>query len=229
MSPWLIWFSAVLMSASVITQAAEIGIPALPNGTLIYKPVVSMQERRFQNLVEQRTDFSCGAAALGTILNAAYGWDLEEEDVIRGMLVNASPDLVRTQGFSMLDMKRYAETLGLRARGYRISADKLPELRVPTVVLLDVRGYKHFVVLQRVFGGFAYVGDPALGHKKLPLEEFAAGWNGIVFALIGPGYDRNNVLLSPPEQLTAKHRIDSFSPLEDAELMEFGFIQSDFF
>ena len=47
--------------------------------------------------------------------------------------------------------------------------------------------------------------------------------------MIGPGYDRTNALLSPPEPLTAKDRINAFRPVQDAELMEYGFIQSDFF
>jgi predicted double-glycine peptidase len=210
-------------------QAAEIRFAALPGGNLAYKQVISIRERRFKDLVEQKTDFSCGAAAMATVLNKAYGWNLQEEDVIKGMLATADPELVRTQGFSMLDMKHYAETLGLRARGYRIDPTRLESLQVPSIVLLDVRGYRHFVVLQRTFKGYVYLGDSVLGHKKMALDEFTRGWNGIVFAIIGPGYDRNNALLSPPEPLTARNRIDHFSPVKDAELMEFGFIQSDFF
>ncbi|WP_137822670.1 C39 family peptidase [Pseudomonas sp. D(2018)] len=219
----------MLLSALSHANAADMAVVALPGGNLAFKHVVSIRERRFKNLVEQKTDFSCGAAAMATILNKAYGWNLQEEEVIKGMLATANQDVVRTQGFSMLDMKHYAETLGLRARGYRIEAPKLESLKVPSIVLIDVRGYKHFVVLQRTFKGHVYLGDPVLGHKKMSLDEFAKGWNGIVFALIGPGYDRNNALLYPPEPLTAKHRINSFSPVKDAELMEFGFIQSDFF
>ena len=89
--------------------------------------------------------------------------------------------------------------------------------------------YKHFVVLQRTQGEYVYVGDPALGHKRYALTEFAKGWNGIVFAVIGQGYDRGNPLLTPPEPLTARNRLGRFKPVRDAELMEFGFIQSDFF
>lgn len=227
----LAWLLSIILLLSNVHEAyaAEIRFAALPGGNLAYKQVVSIRERRFQDLVEQKTDFSCGAAAMATILNKAYGWNLEEDDVIRGMLANADPEVVRTQGFSMLDMKRYAESLGLRARGYRIEPDKLEGLRVPSIVLLDVRGYKHFVILQRTFKGYVYLGDSVLGHKKMPLDEFTRGWNGIIFALIGPGYDRNNALLSPPEPLTAKNRIHTFSPVKDAELMDFGFIQSDFF
>ena len=39
--------------------------------------------------MEQKTDFSCGAAALATILRQAYWMDVDEDHVIKGMLVNA--------------------------------------------------------------------------------------------------------------------------------------------
>jgi predicted double-glycine peptidase len=227
-------FLALLLVLSVAplafpVYAATVPFAVLPGGALTYKPIVSMRERRFLNLVEQKTDFSCGAAAMASILNEAYGLNLNEEAVIQGMLAEADSELVRSQGFSMLDMKRYATTLGFRARGYRLEAKTLESIKVPTIVLINSRGYKHFVVLLRSADGWVYVGDPVLGHNKISLNEFEKSWNGIVFAVIGSSYNRNNALLRPPEPLTAKHRLNSFSPVNDAELMEFGFIQSDFF
>jgi predicted double-glycine peptidase len=145
------------------------------------------------------------------------------------MLVNADQDLVRTQGFSMLDMKRYVETIGMRARGYRIPPEKLAAVTIPVVVLMDIRGYKHFVVLQRSDKQWVYIADPVLGHKRYAQDEFTKGWNGIVFAIVGPGYDKANALRSPPQPLTARNQLDGFNPVKDAELMDFGFIQSDFF
>lgn len=220
-----------LISALTLSNALAEPKPLaiLPGGGLVFKPIESMRERRFANLVQQRTDFSCGAAALATLLNEAYGWRFSEEDVIKGMLAGADPELVQRMGFSMLDMKRYTENLGLRARGYRLEPAQLAEVKVPAIVLLDVRGYKHFVVMQVNRDGWVYIGDSVLGHRKMSLDEFAQGWNGIVFAVIGPGYNRENALLTPPEPLTARHRLDRFRPVEDAELMEFGFLQSDFF
>lgn len=209
--------------------AATVPFAVLPGGALTFKPVISIRERRFLNLVEQKTDFSCGAAAMASVLNKAYGLSLDEEAVIKGMLAEADPELVRTQGFSMLDMKRYATTLGFRARGYRLEAKSLESIKVPTIVLINTRGYKHFVVLLRSVDGWVYIGDPVLGHKKISLSEFEKDWNGIAFAIIGSSYNRNNALLHPPEPLTAKHRLNNFSLVNDAELMEFGFIQSDFF
>lgn len=216
-----------LLSGSVL--AAQMPLAVLPGGALAFKPVESIRERRFSNLVEQKTDFSCGAASLATILREAYSLDVDENFVIEGMLAGADPALVQSQGFSMLDMKRYAQNIGMRARGYRITVEALQQLKVPVIVLLDVRGYKHFVVMQRADKDHVYIGDPVLGHKRYTLEEFQLGWNSIVLAVIGPGYDRANALLSPPEPLTARNRINGFKPVNDAELMEYGFIQSDFF
>lgn len=210
-------------------DAGEQPLAVLPGGGMVFKPIISMRERRFMNLVEQKTDFSCGAASLATILNQAYRWNLSEEDVIQGMLETANVEQVREMGFSMLDMKNYLESIGLRARGYRIEVQQLPQIRVPVIVLIDIDGYKHFVVMQRSTQEWVYVGDPVLGHKRMGLSEFAQGWNGIVLAVIGPGYDRENALLDPPDPLTARDQVNRFAPLGDAELLEFGFIQSDFF
>ncbi|WP_047286702.1 MULTISPECIES: C39 family peptidase [Pseudomonas] len=219
----------LLLSLCGPVHAAQMAVAGLPGGGLIFKKVQSVRERRFSDIVEQKTDFSCGAAALATILRQAYWLDVDEEQVIKGMLMNSDQKLVQTQGFSMLDMKRYAESIGMRARGYRIPPEKLEAVTIPVVVLMEIRGYKHFVVMQRAQKDWVYIGDPVLGHKRYTHEDFVKGWNGIVFAIIGPGYDKANALLDPPAPLTAKNKLDTFYPVKDAELMDFGFIQSDFF
>ncbi len=220
---------AALIGLASVAEAAQMPIAALPGGTVIYKPVQSLRERRFADLVQQKTDFSCGAAALATVLKQAYWLDVDETHIIEGMLANSDQELVKTQGFSMLDMKRYVESIGMRARGYRIEPENLSSVSIPVVVLMDIRGYKHFVVLQRTEKDWVYVGDPVLGHKRYKFDDFVKGWNGIIFAVIGPGYDKANALLDPPAPLSAKSKINNFHPVQDAELMEFGFIQSDFF
>ena len=220
---------ACLLCVASTSEAAQMPLSVLPGGAVIYKPIQSIRERKFADLVQQKTDFSCGAAALATILRQAYWLDVDEKQIIEGMLAHADQDLVRVQGFSMLDMKRYVESLGMRARGYRVAPDTLTSVRIPVVVLMDIRGYKHFVVLQKVDKGWVYIGDPVLGHKRYKVDDFLKGWNGIIFAVIGQGYDKNNILLDPPLPLTAKGRVNNFTPVQDAELLDFGFIKSDFF
>ncbi|MDX5372445.1 MAG: C39 family peptidase [Pseudomonadaceae bacterium] len=213
----------------VASQAARLPIPGLAGGNFFTKEVESIQERRYRDLIRQRTDYSCGAAALATLLREAYNLDVDEMAVIKGMLNVADLQLVERQGFSMLDMKNYLQTQGFRAKGYRLQPHMLSSVKVPTIVLVEIRGFKHFVVMQKAVDQWVYIGDPALGHRRMSLDEFSQGWNGIVFAVIGPGYDRHNSLLNPPQPLTARDRIDRFSPIEDSELIEFGFSHGDFF
>uniref|UniRef100_UPI00197D1FC0 hypothetical protein n=1 Tax=Proteus mirabilis TaxID=584 RepID=UPI00197D1FC0 len=68
-----------------------------------------------------------------------------------------------------------------------------------------------------------------LGNKRYSRDDFVKCWNGVVFAVLGEGYDKTNALLDPPTPLTAKTKMNEFRPVGDAELMDFGFIQSDFF
>jgi predicted double-glycine peptidase len=100
---------------------------------------------------------------------------------------------------------------------------------VPVIALLDIRGYKHFVVLKKVVGDRVYIGDPALGNRIMDKNDFVAGWNGIVFAIIGKGFDRSTVLLNPPEPLTLRQRSGLVNTVGTAQLLEFGFTRSELF
>ena len=193
------------------------------------KPVWSLKAARFRNVVQQQTDYSCGAAALATLLRYAYGLHIDEGDLIEAMMGVSDPELVRTQGFSMLDMKTLVEAIGLRGRGYQMKLEDLPTIRVPTISLVDYRGYKHFVIVQRATRDVVFMADPVLGNRRVPLKEFGEGWNGVLLAVIGPNYNRNNVLLTPPDPLRRSRMVNEFRPIRDADLMEFGFTQSDFF
>jgi hypothetical protein len=186
-----------------------------------------MRDLKFVDMVPQRTDFSCGAAALATILNYAYNRTLTEDQVIEGLLAVSNQELVRKQGFSLLDIKNYIQSIGMRGRGYNVQQTTLDKINIPTIVLLDYKGYKHFVVLKKTAGEKVYISDPALGNKVMTRTEFNASWNGIVFAVIGQGFDRESVLLKPKDGFTARSLVDNFHPLSDAELFDYGFVRSD--
>jgi len=212
------------------SDAAEIRFGNIvPGAGILNKNVISMREQRYVNIIKQDTDFSCGAASLATILKYAYGRNVDEESVLRGMLEVSNPEEVRRKGFSLLDIKRYTKTLGMRGRGYKVKASKLEKIKIPTIVLIDIRGYKHFVVLQTIRNNNAYLADPALGNKIIPFDEFLKIWNGVVFAVIGKGFDRNTVLLNPAEPLSARSLASAHIPLSNSDLLKFGFTHADLF
>lgn len=174
----------------------------LPGGVGFKKQVTSMKEQRFLNVEKQNTDFSCGAAALATILKYGYGINTNEDQVLRGLMKISDQDQARKYGFSMLDMKRYVGLLELRGRGYRLPEERLDRIRIPVIVLLDIEGYKHFVVFKKSRGEKVYIADPALGNKILKKDEFVEGWNGVVFAIIHKNFDTNSILLDPSEPIS---------------------------
>ena len=189
---------------------------------VVDKRVVSFQERKFREIVRQRTDFSCGAAAVATIFNYAYGRRTNETQILVNMLRVADQRVVRTRGFSLLDIKRYVEAIGMRGEGYQVPFESLYELRVPVIVLLDTRGYRHFVVLRKARDGYVQLADPALGNRIMWREDFEAGWNGIVFAILAQPYDEKNILANPPEPLSARRLYALNSPVFDATVYDFG-------
>lgn len=199
----------------------------LPGGGFINKKMISLREQRYLNLVQQQTDFSCGAASLATILRYAYGLDVTEADMLDGLFAVSDLQLVQQQGFSLLNIKHYVERVGFRGRGYKLDENTVDELKIPTIVLLDLNGYKHFVVLKKAVGDRVYLADPALGNKIMAKDDFMDSWNGIVFAIIGKGFNRDSVLLNPRPPLTARTLIDVFAPITNADLMDVGFRHSD--
>ncbi|THD10342.1 C39 family peptidase [Metallibacterium scheffleri] len=202
-----------------------------PTGEVYRAKVTSLREARFTGIVPQATDFSCGAAALATLLKYAYDIDVNEWTVMAGMLAKADPGKVEKQGFSLLDIKQYVEGLGMRGRGYKVSEPRLRSLRVPGIVLLDTKGYKHFVVLKRIAGDRVYLADPALGNKTLAFNDFMAAWpSKAVFVVIGSGFNRNSVLLDAKGGPSARTLLGSRQgPITDAELIDFGFTKADLF
>lgn len=220
---------AVPAPVSISARAAGVRIGGiLPGGGVVYKKVKTVREARYSDLVRQKTDYSCGAAAIATLLKYAYGRDVGEDEVLRGMMRISDPELVRAKGFSLLDMKNYVDTLGLEGRGYRVPFELLKNLKFPAITLLDTTGYRHFVVLKKATEDKVYLADPALGNKAMAAKDFITGWNGVIFVVIGRGYDRETVLRTSAKSLGVR-RYALQSLTRDAAPLGFGFAHADYF
>jgi hypothetical protein len=80
--------------------------------------VEPLVEQKFRNIVRQAYDYSCGSAALTTVLNFYLGRTLSERQVMEGLLhYGESERIVERRAFSMLDMKRLVTALGYPSRG----------------------------------------------------------------------------------------------------------------
>jgi predicted double-glycine peptidase len=57
-------------------------------------------------------------------------------------------------------------------------------VKLPAIVLINVRGYSHFVVLEGIQDGYVLLSDPANGMRSEPLGEFENQWSGIFFLIL---------------------------------------------
>lgn len=146
-------------------------------------PVSSMLERRFQTVVRQQYDFSCGSAALATLLRYHYEDPQTEQSVFLGMWREGDRAQIRKLGFSLLDMKRYLAGRGINADGYKVTIAQIAKAKVPGIALIDLNGYRHFVVVKGVEADAILLGDPSLGVRREPMATFAKQWNGVFFVL----------------------------------------------
>jgi len=166
---------------------ADLVVPILQD-SVYHKQVRTLKELRLSQVVNQSEDFSCGAAALATVLHYYYGKHLTERAAITGMLTAGDKEKIQSAGFSMLDMQRLAHSLQYQAEGYRIAdVNQLKKLTVPVIALIETSsGYSHFVVVRRVTDKYVYISDPTWGNRRLSMEAFQQAWNNIILAITGP-------------------------------------------
>lgn len=173
------------MALSALTAPALAGEVRLSIGGLQTSvPVQSVRERRWESVIQQERDFSCGAAAVATLLTFHYDRPTEEIEVFDFMFANGDQSLIMRQGFSLLDIKRFLESQGYVSDGYRVSIDQFTNAGIPAIALITIRGYRHFVVVKGISEDSVLVGDPALGLKEYGLDEFESMMASDIFFVV---------------------------------------------
>lgn len=177
-------FVATALSLVSIGAFAEVGVGITTGAQRLETRVLSLLELRDQNLVRQGWDISCGAAALSTVLTHHYGAPYSEATIAVSILANTDPERVRARGgFSLLDLKRFAEAVGFSAEGYAdVTLDDLVESGLPVILPVRIRDLDHFVVFRGFVAGRVLIGDPAFGNLTLSERRFEKIWtSGIGF------------------------------------------------
>lgn len=169
--------ASALLGVSTMLHAGEIGIQGAGGNFTIR--VDSLKEQRWRATVKQRYDFSCGSAAIATLLTFHYEQPAREDDIFREMIAQGDAAKIRSQGFSMLDLKRYLDGRELDTDGFKLTLDQWAQLAVPGVVLLNMQGYRHFVVVKGIRGDRVLLGDPSRGAVSVSRAAFESWWNGV--------------------------------------------------
>lgn len=176
----LLGAAAACIVAAIAPHAVAGDVTVMAGGASARLDTVSFSERRFTTVVRQEYDFSCGSAALATLLTFHYEMPTTERDAFEKMWAVGDQARIKELGFSLLEMKRYLETMKMKADGFRLTLDRIQEIGVPGIALIDVKGYRHFVVIKGVTPKTVLVGDPSSGVVARPRKEFEEHWDGTI-------------------------------------------------
>lgn len=176
---------------TVILAGAMLAAPVAavdfnPAGSRFNVKVASVKELRFRGTLRQKYDFSCGSAALATLLTHHYRRPVSEAFVFERMFKAGDQRKIKREGFSLLDMKKFLAGMGYRADGFQQPLEKLSAAGLPAIVLITTNGYQHFVVVKGMADDRVLVGDPAMGTFAIPRRRFEELWtNRLLFVIHG--------------------------------------------
>jgi uncharacterized protein len=156
------------------------------------KNIRSLQEIRSEGVVRQRWDMSCGAAALSTVLTYDFKDYTPETAIVVWILHRVDAKRVRARGgFSLLDLKHFAEARGYHAEGFSdMSIEDLAQQKTSVIVPIRVKGFDHFVVVKGIESGRVIMADPGFGNLTMRVDRFQKLWNGGIVFVVHPPDDR---------------------------------------
>jgi len=164
------------------------------------KPLTEILDER---IVHQNFDYSCGSAALSTLLNFYLGEKLTEKQVIHGLLrYGDSEQIAERRAFSLLDMKKFVKVLGYKGIGYKAEISDLEELGKPCILPIKLMNYRHFTVFKGIYKGHIFLADPFKGHTSYTVPEFLDMWyQNVIFVVYPEGAKEFNTLKLKEEDL----------------------------
>jgi predicted double-glycine peptidase len=173
---------------------------------LFRKYVCSYQELARRQVVMQQRDFSCGAAALATVIRYYWGDPVTEDQFLKLMEQILTPEDIQERirnGLALTDLRNLANKAGYQASIGRVEFNELTEAKVPVIVGIIVDEYDHFVVFRGAAGGWVYLADPSRGQIRIPVGTFRRQWQQQAILVVAkPGEkvkERNPMGIKPQE------------------------------
>ena len=178
--------------------------------------VRSWQDMKDEHVVMQRFDYSCGAAALATLLRYYFQDNVTETQLLDAILGPMKPDEVKDRqknGLSMDDLFRVCKQMHYLVTVYRLPLKNVPELQAPVLVRLVKNKFKHFVILRGSVEDQIFLADPERGNIRISVYEFIHEWSGeaLIVGKRGFGQPKDYPLAVDKNRTRVRNELDPLS------------------
>jgi predicted double-glycine peptidase len=174
----------------------------------IYKPITKTNTA---GVVMQSTNYSCGPAALATVLNN-LGINATEQE----LAILAGTD---ESGTTMYGLVQAAGAKGVNATGIRLSVN---ELKKNDIIALNINGIVHFSVINEIKYCGVKLADSSLGNFIISKKEFKKIYSGNALVINNSNWSVMNL-----SNLTESKTVINSSNLQlDDKIMKNNSMQS---
>lgn len=127
-------------------------------------------------VVKQYDQTDCGAACLATVVKT-HGLQVPISRIRQAAGTDA-------RGTTVFGLVQAAHSLGFDAKPARTTLQNLANLPKPFIVHVRVGNLLHFVVVHDLDCDQVVVADPAVGLRRIKVQEFEVIWTGIIILLV---------------------------------------------
>ena len=119
----------------------------------------------FKGVIKQSHDYSCGAAALSTLITGTVeNSHVSEMDVINIITANKAK---KEEGYTLTELAEASKKLGFYAEWRKVATDELVKIKQPVMLLIGINSeFPHFVVLKGIEKGEAFLADSIRGNIR---------------------------------------------------------------
>lgn len=140
---------------------------------------------RDRDVVKQSLDYSCGAAALATLVSDQLGQNLDEAKILEAWIEQNTIDATQPgpkvkvgdkifdagRGMSFEGIARLGDRFGYQAYGISVPLAILPKIKQPVLLYLEDFGQAHFTVLKSASAKGLLLADPSWGNTLIRYED----------------------------------------------------------
>lgn len=154
--------------------------------------IQNWKELKNRNIVMQQRDYSCGAAALATVMR--YYWNDTSENATEDKLIQYLGEVLTAEdlrdriqnGLTMTDLEKVANKAGYDAAMVKGELSDLAKAETPVIVGLTIGEFDHFVVVRGVHGPWVYIADSIRGNLRERVPTFVQQWQEGAMLVIAP-------------------------------------------